>query len=88
MPWSSIEELSRERTWWQHRLWLGRRFFRIKWCRANGGHFEDADAWGYGMKGMVDLFCGRCGVSFKQVPLEDFEQMERVFELINDERLG
>ncbi len=65
-----------------------RRFFRIAWCRLRGLHGADLDGWGYGMAGIVDLYCDNCGAKFAQTPLDDFEDADYVLDLIHGENGG
>ncbi len=59
-----------------------KRTLRILWCWLRGRHGVELDGWGYGMAGMVDLYCDGCGAKFGTIPLEDFEGMPAVFEAI------
>jgi len=58
------------------------RWLRILRCRLRGGHFFSPVEWGYKMNGIVDLYCGNCGVRYGSMPLEDFEKMDEVLDLI------
>jgi len=58
------------------------RWLRILRCRLKGGHFYSPTEWGYGMKGVVDLYCDNCRVKFDSMPLEDFENMDFVINTI------
>jgi hypothetical protein len=62
------------------------RRLRIFDCWLRGGHIFSPTEWGYGYTGTVDLYCGRCGIHFDTVPLEDFVAMDDVLILINEAR--
>ncbi len=57
----------------------------VLWCWLKGTHGREIDGWGYATgSGMINLYCDFCGARFATIPLEDFEGMEEVLDLIHD----
>ena len=58
-----------------------RRLLRLWGCRLQMRHTRPPDdGWGYPHdgKGMVHVFCGGCGLRYKTIPLEDYDNMAEV----------
>lgn len=65
-----------------HRLWpINRLIGKLDaWrCRLLGKHTVTDGDWGYGMKGMVDLYCPHCLQIVRRVPLDDFSSLDDLF---------
>ena len=55
-------------------------------CRLQRRHTEQESDWGYGMNGVVDLYCPNCLQIVRRVPLDDFPGNDAVFSVLHDEK--
>ena len=59
---------------------------RRLFCRASRRHTESLCEWGYGLDGMVDLYCPNCLQLVRRVPLDDFEERDAVLGWVEQAR--
>ena len=52
-------------------------------CWMAGRHTTSGADWGYGMKGIVDLYCPNCLQIVRRVPLDDHPQNAAVFDALD-----
>ena len=72
-----------------HKLWrINRLIAKFDgWrCKRRRQHFTTTCDWGYGMNGMIDLYCPNCLQVVDRIPLDDFNGIDSVLDAIDKAR--